>query len=521
MANALSIPMAAAAMPNISPIPAGGAAGNALKSMAPAPQMSAGPSPYAPAKPPKNALLQGIGMALDGFQRGFDPQGWQAGRDQRKADGAEKAKQTLALMQQQRALPMEQRMQWAIDHADMVQELTGADIRQMQLKPEMFSDQAMDGQIAAFSAQLGIAPEKPPGPDYQFLQGPDGGISRGDKTSGGLVQLQPGTPKPDTANIRQVGNQIIERQPDGSWKPVYTGSNAEETARAFQGFIDQATGEQMVVMSDGRAKSTGYKAYIPPQITSVGGVPTAVNKLDMSVTPLSPLQDVATNKAGIASAEVQGKAQGQAAFDLPTIEMRSQAAIDSIRDLRSRNIDARFGMQGKLYAIPGTEGADVQALVNQVTSQAFLNAFDQLRGAGAITEREGQAATQAITRLQNQNITVGEAMQAMSELDGYYRKGLEIARQRAVKAPVLPQAAVAGQTPQPVAQPTPAAPSSPSWIAKQGQRFTSMAQPAQPSPSPQQSAYQPGAIDVDEDTGEQYRFKGGDPTDPRNWEPVR
>jgi len=310
-----------------------------------------------------------------------------------------------------------------------------------------------------------------------------GGVGAFDPTTGTMNTLVQPTAKPDAANIRQVGNQIVERQPDGSWKPVYTGSNAEETARAFQGFIDQATGEQMVVMSDGRAKSTGYKAYIPPQITSVGGVPTAVNKLDMSVTPLSPLQDVATNKAGIASAEVQGKAQGQAAFDLPTIEMRSQAAIDSIRDLRSRNIDARFGMQGKLYAIPGTEGADVQALVNQVTSQAFLNAFDQLRGAGAITEREGQAATQAITRLQNQNITVGEAMQAMSELDGYYRKGLEIARQRAVKAPVLPQAAVAGQTPQPVAQPTPAAPGQ-SWVAKQGQRFTSMAQPQQSADQP-------------------------------------
>lgn len=242
----------------------------------------------------------------------------------------------------------------------------------------------------------------------------------------------------DGSNIRQVGNQIVERQQDGSWKPVYTGSNAEETARAFQGFIDANTGEQMVVMSNGVARGTGRTAYIPAQITDMGGVPTAVDKRTLGTTPLAPVAGVAGNKAAISSADVQGRAQGQAAFDLPTIEMRSQAAMRSVDDLKGRNIGTRFGMQGKLYAIPGTEGADVQALIGQVTSQAFLNAFDQLRGAGAITEREGQAATAAITRLQNQNITIGEALKAMDELQQYYKTGLNVARMKSTKAPVLP-----------------------------------------------------------------------------------
>jgi hypothetical protein len=242
----------------------------------------------------------------------------------------------------------------------------------------------------------------------------------------------------DANNIRQVGNQIVERQQDGSWKPVYTGSSPAETARAFQGFIDAATGEQMLVMSDGSTKGTGREAYVPKQYASFGGVPTFVDKRTNEVTELSPLSEVAGNQASIASAEVQGKAQGQVAFDLPVIEQRAQTAMSSIADLKGRDLGTRFGMQGRLYAIPGTDGADVQAVVDQVTSQAFLNAFEQLKGGGAITEREGQAATQAITRLQNQNITVGEALKAMDELDGYYRKGLDVARQRAIKAPVLP-----------------------------------------------------------------------------------
>jgi hypothetical protein len=246
-------------------------------------------------------------------------------------------------------------------------------------------------------------------------------------------------PKAATAdNIKVLGNQIVERQQDGSWKPVYTGSSPAETAKVHAAFIDRETGEQLSLMSDGTARGSGRNAYIPPTISSVGGVPTAVDRRTFEATEVVPLATAAGNSASIASAEVQGKAQGQVAFDLPVIEQRAQTAMTSIADLKGRDIGQRFGMQGKLYAIPGTDGANVQAVVNQVTSQAFLNAFDQLKGGGAITEREGQAATQAITRLQNQNITVGEALKAMDELEGYYRKGLEVARQRAVKAPVLP-----------------------------------------------------------------------------------
>lgn len=269
--------------------------------------------------------------------------------------------------------------------------------------------------------------------NYEAANVPEGGV----RYFGNKKQPFAGPPKA-SEDIRQVGNNIVQRQPDGQWKPVYTATSPAEAARAFSMFIDKKTGRQMFLMSDGQTRDTGVEAYIPTQITSVGGVPTAVDKRTLQTSALTPLEEAAGNKAAMASAEVQGKAQGQAAFDLPTVEMRSQAAIASIGDLRKRDISQRYGMQGKLYAIPGTDGADVQALVNQVTSQAFLNAFDQLRGAGAITEREGQAATQAITRLQNQNITIGEAMKAMDELERYYRKGLEVARQKATRGPTLP-----------------------------------------------------------------------------------
>lgn len=390
----------------------------------PSPQMSPPPQP-------KNALLQSLGTAIDGFRRGFDPQGWQQSRDDAKAKQLDQATQTLALMQQQRALPEQQRATWWKQNAPVISQIVGQDVSQMPIDPSKFTDQALDGQIAALSARLGQGPQVPePMTAYQQEQ----------------IKLErEKLAKGQSGDIRQVGKQIVERQADGSWKPVYTAPTEADATRAFATFIDQNSGNQMIMMSDSTVKDTGLQAYIPPQITSVGGVPTGIDKRTFAATPLTDITQVAGNKAAVASADKQGTLQGQAAFDLPGIELRSQAAINSIMDLKGRNIESRFGMQGKLYAIPGTEGADVQALVNQVTSQAFLNAFDQLRGAGAITEKEGQAATAAITRLQDRNISIGEAMISMNELIDYYQRGLEVARQRAVKAPVLPQQAYVGQ----------------------------------------------------------------------------
>ena len=49
--------------------------------------------------------------------------------------------------------------------------------------------------------------------------------------------------------------------------------------------------------------------------------------------------------------------------------------------------------------VPGTSQAKADALAKQVEGQAFLQAFQSLKGAGAITDVEGKKATAAIARL--------------------------------------------------------------------------------------------------------------------------
>lgn len=60
---------------------------------------------------------------------------------------------------------------------------------------------------------------------------------------------------------------------------------------------------------------------------------------------------------------------------------------------------------GKKEPIQGTQAAGAQALLDQVKGQQFLQAFDNLRGGGQITEREGEQATKALSAI---NATTSE-----------------------------------------------------------------------------------------------------------------
>ena len=162
------------------------------------PNALAAPNAYMGApKKPQNEML---GAAVRGFQRGFDPEGFEQQRAQGKADGLEKQKQTLALMQQQRQLPEAQRTQWWQQNAGTIGQIIGQDISQQQVDWTQFSDQALDGQIAALSGQLGIAPEKP---EYLNL----GGVNVGKVANGNFSMAHEAAaeaPKPSDYEYRDM-----------------------------------------------------------------------------------------------------------------------------------------------------------------------------------------------------------------------------------------------------------------------------------------------------------------------------
>lgn len=105
-------------------------------------------------------------------------------------------------------------------------------------------------------------------------------------------------------------------------------------------------------------------------------------------------------------AKSQAEARAAAIEQLPSIRNQTQTAINTVVSLLNHpGFGAVVGMpipfKGGFgyFTVPWTEARGAAGLLEQVRGQAFLEAFASIKGGGAISEREGAAATDAITRM--------------------------------------------------------------------------------------------------------------------------
>lgn len=85
--------------------------------------------------------------------------------------------------------------------------------------------------------------------------------------------------------------------------------------------------------------------------------------------------------------------------------------------IASPGLGGIVGLRGKVPNIPGSDAAKANALAEQLEGQTFLQAFQSLKGAGAITETEGRKASAAIARL-NRSQSKEDFVQALNEFRG-------------------------------------------------------------------------------------------------------
>lgn len=109
------------------------------------------------------------------------------------------------------------------------------------------------------------------------------------------------------------------------------------------------------------------------------------------------------------------------------------------------NLESILGLiEGRVMALtPG--GEDLKVKVDQLAGSAFLQAFDILKGGGAISEVEGTKATQAIARL-SRTQTPEAFKQALNDFADVVRRGVEKSKGDLSALPQL-------QTPTPEVQP--------------------------------------------------------------------
>lgn len=163
--------------------------------------------------------------------------------------------------------------------------------------------------------------------------------------------------------------------------------------------------------------------------------------------------------------------------DVRQIESRKQAAATEIAGMRqmlaelkghagmSTSVGAKgyeylFGM--KKEPIGGTKAADFYTLLEQVQGGTFMQAFNNLKGAGQITEQEGAKATAAIARLNPRQSEEGFA-KALIDFDGV------LAQAQARSQAGAPQAAA--PAPQAAPPPAPAQPQQPATRVIGGRTF--------------------------------------------------
>jgi hypothetical protein len=151
-------------------------------------------------------------------------------------------------------------------------------------------------------------------------------------------------------------------------------------------------------------------------------------------------KDVASEAAQRAAGAKTGEAGAAAAMDLPNVIAQGDQAISLIHSIMTDPaLSSVTGMfQGRLPPMT-QEGTDLAVKIDQLKGKTFLEAFASLKGGGAITEREGQAAQEAIARL-NRAQSTDAYIKALNELAQIITTGVARAKAKA-GMPGMPQGA--------------------------------------------------------------------------------
>jgi hypothetical protein len=146
----------------------------------------------------------------------------------------------------------------------------------------------------------------------------------------------------------------------------------------------------------------------------------------------APAEDASTK----AEQAAMGKARGEAKMALPGAVSGGEETISLLERLRThRGLDQGTGVTSIVAnRIPGTAGYAFEQLRKQAQGTAFLTAIGQMRGTGAISNVEGEAATQAVARMASAQ-SKEDFLEALDDYERVVRKGVASAYRQAGQEP--------------------------------------------------------------------------------------
>lgn len=211
-----------------------------------------------------------------------------------------------------------------------------------------------------------------------------------------------------------LNNQIMNQQ-----APQQIPQQQRQPQRQPQVFIDPNMSSEDQALANQDLWNT-YESNVAKQNQNFNGIPDAAQR-----EAIKTQADI-DKAVGVEA----GKSQFEANRDLPAAIDQASNALDLIKKLKEHPGKVGFvgmpNVSGLLGGVRGTKEADFKSRLEQIKGQTFLQAFNSLKGAGQITEVEGQKATQAIARL--------DASQSEKEFDAALDDLINIIDQGVVRA---------------------------------------------------------------------------------------
>lgn len=243
---------------------------------------------------------------------------------------------------------------------------------------------------------------------WQFVTLPDGTLARANQQSGAIeaVGRFPKDPKAEGLGGNEAGLNL------------YYGQDADGNTVAFQAL--KGGGLKQVTVPDG--------VKLTPGISSNDLGTTVITRNSRTGQVIDTREK---DVAGAAEQTADGKARSEAKAALPAIQSASDQMLATIDSLANdAYLPSMLGPINSRTPNLTSDAARVQSKMDQINGQTFLQAFNALKGGGAITEIEGQKATEAMARL-NTAQSLEDYQAALAELRGVVTRGIANARAKA------------------------------------------------------------------------------------------
>jgi len=345
------------------PSPAPVSAAQVTNAFTPRPQAQ----PKAPAPNP-------AGNAFKAFATGFaGPEAINAVDDRHKADAQAKAKAALLWMQHTAQQPAERRAQFTLQSAQDIARDTGQPYEAIVASardPNAFSDEALNGAIAKFSALAGVAPTVPePMSAYQQAQ-IDLAKGKADNpslfnTPKGVVSIGPdGKP---TLVYDTAAPQKPQDLPEGMWY----GQDGKGPPQPIPGYVDMRTKIAQGSQSPGSGKS--IKNLTPAEIEARG-------------YPKGTVVQVDENGKEYVNSRPSTQQTGQPTESERSAGLHATVSINGLRNLMATEA-AGYNRAGVQEQAAGFVGGENERLYDQAADE-FIDGYLRAMTGAAATKTE-------------------------------------------------------------------------------------------------------------------------------------